>query len=70
MIWFSHTYNYGIYDQAIHRIWRTGQTQPCFYSSIIGFGIDQMKRANLQSKKSLSQRIMDLVELKKMMEEI
>ena len=68
MVWFSQTYNWGDFIQSWHRIWRTGQTKPCFFIQIAAFSVDHLFIKNHREKHMTSEMLRSLVDYKKIAE--
>lgn len=69
-IFFSNNYSWGDYDQAVHRIWRTGQEEPCHYINIVGFGICYSILQNLREKRSFTEKLKTLVQLQSLIQDL
>jgi hypothetical protein len=70
MVYFSNSYNFGHRAQSERRIWRAGQTEPCWYVDVVGFPIDQLIRRNLKDKRDMASRLKNAAGLKDLAREL
>lgn len=50
-VFFDKTWDYATIDQAMHRTWRTGQRQDCFFYTLTGdVGLEKMMQKNVDRK--------------------
>lgn len=53
MLWYELTYDWAVYEQAVDRIYRSGQEKPTFCYHLVGHKLDQYQLAALKAKKDV-----------------
>lgn len=53
MLWYELTYDWAVYEQAVDRIYRSGQEKPTFCYHLSGHKLDEFQLAALKAKKDV-----------------
>ena len=53
MLWYELTYDWAVYEQAVDRIYRSGQEQATFCYHLVGHRLDEFQLAALKAKKDV-----------------
>jgi len=60
MIWYEMTWDWAVYEQAVTRIYRGGQTAPTFCWHMIGHELEKRQMESLQQKEDVHNRLSSL----------